>query len=149
MAVSIVRTQPTKRFALAVGTGRDDVADLDGAVGNDHAIDQQFEQRPLLVEVSACQAVAHAAAERLGMSCQASRLALAFGIVREFGLLPAQRLQPCLGVPAAALVFGHRHDTGKIGVREPLDLLAESRPAAAQVGPARLQLLWRHRQLGC
>jgi hypothetical protein len=87
IVVSIVRTQPAKRFPLAVGTGRDDVADFDGAIGDDHAIDQQFEQRPLLVEVSACQAVAHTAAERLGLSCQASRFALAFGIVREFGEL--------------------------------------------------------------
>ena len=83
------------------------------------------------------------------MGCQASRLALAFGIVREFGLLPVQRLQPRLGVAPAALVFGHRHDTGKIGVREPLDLLAESRPAAAQVGPARLQLLWQPVAAAC
>ncbi len=40
MAVSIVRTQPTKRLALAVGTSRDDIADFDGAIGDDHAIDQ-------------------------------------------------------------------------------------------------------------
>ena len=84
----MVRTQPTKRLALAGGTSRDDITDLDGAIGDDHAIDQQFEQRPLLVEVGACQAVAHTAAERLGVGCQASRLTLAFCIVREFGLLP-------------------------------------------------------------
>ncbi len=141
MAVSIVRTQSTKRLALAVGAGRDDVADLDGAVSDDHAVNQQFEQRPLLVEVGACQALAYTAAERLGVGCQASRLALAFGIAREFESLPVQRLQPCLGVAAAAFVFGQRHDAGQISVREPLDLLAESRPAAAQVGSARLQLL--------
>ena len=90
MMISIVRTQLTKRFALAVGTGWDDVADFDGAVGDDHATDQQFEQRPLLVEVGTCQAVAHTAAEHLGVGCQAGRLTLAFGIVREFGFL-----QPC------------------------------------------------------
>ena len=141
MAVSIVRTQSTKRLALAVGTCRDDVADLDGAFSDDHAVNQQFEQRPLLVEVGACQALAHTAAERLGMGCQASRLALAFGITREFESLPVQRLQPCLGVAPASFVFGQGHDAGQIGVCEPLDLLAESRPAAAQVGSARLQLL--------
>ena len=111
IAVSIVRTQSTKWLALAVGTGRDDVAYLDATVGDDHAINQQFEQRPLLVEVGACQALAHAAAEHLGVGCQASRLALAFGIVREFNLLPVQRVQPCLGVPAAALVFGDMRST--------------------------------------
>ena len=98
IVASIVRTQPTKRLALAVGTSRDDITDLDGAVGSDHAIDQQFEQRPLLVEAGTCQAVAHTAAEYLGVGCQAGRLTLAFGIVGEFGLLPVQRLQPCLGV---------------------------------------------------
>ncbi len=119
MAVSIVRTQSTKRLALAVGTCRDDVADLDGAFSDDHAVNQQFEQRPLLVEVGACQALAHTAAERLGMGCQASRLALAFGITREFESLPVQRLQPCLGVAPASFVFGQGHDAGQIGVREP------------------------------
>ena len=141
MAVSIVRTQSTKWLALAVGPGGDDVSDLDGAISDDHAVNQQFEQRPLLIEVGACQALAHTATERLGVGCQASRLALAFGIMRELEFLPVQRLQPCLGVAAAALVFGQRHDASQIGVREPLDLLAESRPTAAQVGSARLQLL--------
>ena len=43
------------------------------------------------------------------MGCLASHLTLAFGIVREFGLLPVQRLQLCLGVAPATLVFGHGH----------------------------------------
>ena len=70
MAVSIVRTQSTKRLALAGRIGRDDVADLDGTVSDDHAVNQQFEQRPFLVEVGACQARANTAAERLGVGCQ-------------------------------------------------------------------------------
>ncbi len=143
MAVSIVRMQSTKRFALAVGTGRDDVADFDGAVGDDYAAHRQFEQHPLLVEVDSCQSVAHTAAERLGVGCQASRLALALGIVREFGPLPNQCLQPCPSVALAALVFDHRHDASEVGVRKLLDLRAESRSAAARVGPAYLQFMWQ------
>ena len=83
MAVSIVGTQTTKRFALAVGTGWDGVADLDRTVDDDHAVHQQLEQRPLLAEVCVRQAFAHAVTERLGIGGQAGRLALSLGIVRE------------------------------------------------------------------
>src|SRR3712207_378983 len=65
-AVSIVRMQPAKRLALAIRTGRDGVADLDLAVGDDDAVDQQLEQRTPPSEVGAGQALAHAPAERLG-----------------------------------------------------------------------------------
>ena len=77
----------TKWLALAIRTGRDGVADLDLAVGDDDAVDQQFEQGAPPIEVSACQALAHTAAERLGVRGQTGRLTLPLGVARELLLL--------------------------------------------------------------
>jgi len=97
-----------KRLAFTVRPGWDDVADLDRAVGDDHAVDQQFQQRPLLVEAGAGQARTHALAERLGMGCQASCFALTFGIMRKLMLLSVQRLilPRCCGVLAGLGDYG-------------------------------------------
>jgi hypothetical protein len=160
IAVSIVRTQSPKRLAFAARAGRDEVADLDGAVGDDHAVDQQFKQRSLLAKVRVRQALAHAPAERLGVGGQAGRLTLPLGVARELTPLSVQRQQSTITVAPTALVLGPRHHPGEIGVREPLELLAQRGPAATQVGPTRLQLLRQpaaaarppHRvrdQLGC
>jgi hypothetical protein len=75
------------------------------------------------------------------MGGQAGRLAPAPGLVLEVVLLAVQGLQPGFGVAPAALVLGQRNHAGEVGLGEPLDLLAQRGPAAAQVGPARLQLL--------
>jgi hypothetical protein len=86
--------------------GWDDIADLDGAVGDDHAVNQQFEQPALTVEIGASQTFAHTLTERLSMGCQASRLALALRVVRKLMFLSVQRLQPVVGIAPTSLVFG-------------------------------------------
>src|SRR5215213_8437444 len=87
-AVSIVRTQSPKRLSFPVRAGRDDVADLNGAVGDDHAVNQQFEQPALTVEIGVSQTFAHTLTERLGMGGQTSRLALMLGVLLKLMLLP-------------------------------------------------------------
>ena len=51
--IEVVFTQMTKADPLALGAQRDDVADLDLAIGDDHPIDQQLHQLALLGEVGA------------------------------------------------------------------------------------------------
>jgi len=87
------------------------------------------------------QAQPHALAERLGMGREASGFGLAVSVVREFALLAIERQQSSLGVPSAALVLAQRHDVGKVGFREPLYLLVQPRPGAAQVRSSCLHLL--------
>ena len=53
----------TKAYPLATGAERDDVADLDLAVGDQHPVDQQLHQLPLAREVGAGQARPNPAAE--------------------------------------------------------------------------------------
>src|SRR4051812_16392394 len=54
--IEIVFTQMTKRHPLAGRVERDGVADLDLAVGDQHAVDQQLDELPLPREVGAGQA---------------------------------------------------------------------------------------------
>jgi hypothetical protein len=75
------------------------------------------------------------------MSRKASGLGLTIRLVGELAFLALERDQPSLGVPSPALVLAQRHHAGKVGFREPLDLLVQSRPGAAQVGASRLHLL--------
>jgi hypothetical protein len=49
--VEVLFTQMTKAHLFAAGTERNDIADLDGAVADQDAVDQQLDQLPLLVEV--------------------------------------------------------------------------------------------------
>src|ERR1700744_5517965 len=81
IASSIVRTQSPKWFAFTVRAGRDDIADLDAAVGDDQPGNQQFEQRPLSVKIGSSQTVTHTLTERFGMSGQTSRLILTLGVL--------------------------------------------------------------------
>ncbi len=137
----IVCSQSAKRLALALRPDRDRVPDLDGLAGDDHAVDQQFQQISLAAEVRLLQALPHAAAELLGMGREAGGLGLAVGVVHEPALLAVERQQPDLGFAPAPLALAQRHDAGEVGLREPLDLLVQPRPGAAQVGPPRLHLL--------
>ena len=90
MSDSIVCSQSRKRRLFSLRAGRDDVADLDGAVGDDHAVDQQFEQGPLPLEVRHGQALSHTPAERLGVCGQAARFVRPLGILHEILLLALQ-----------------------------------------------------------
>ena len=119
----IVCSQSTKRVALAFRLDGDRVTDLDGFAGDDHAVDQQFQQRSLAVEVRLLQALPHPPAERRGMARETSGLCPAVGVVREFAFLAIERQQPALGIPPAALVLVQLYHAGKVGLREPLDLL--------------------------
>jgi hypothetical protein len=91
IAVSMVCSQSTKEQAFSVGAGRDDVADLDCVIGNNHSVNQQFEQRSFSVEVCCRQAFLHATTECFSVCRQIRRIALAVGIVRKILLLAFQR----------------------------------------------------------
>ena len=62
----VVFTQMTKAHPLAAGAERDDVADVDLAVADQHPIDQQLDELPLLREVGAGQAGPNPPAEVRG-----------------------------------------------------------------------------------
>ena len=90
MSASIVCSQSRKRCLFPFRAGRDDVADLDSAIGDDHAVNQQFEQGSFPLEIRRGQALLHTSAERLGVRGQSARLVLSRGITREIPLLAVQ-----------------------------------------------------------
>src|SRR3954471_17239331 len=137
----IACSQSRKRLSRALRSDGDRVADLDGVTGDDHAVYEQLEQLPLAVEVRLLEALPHALAEPLGMGREASGFGLTASVVRELTFLAIERQQPGLDLPPAALVLAQRHHAGQVGLGEPLDLLLQPRPGAAQVGPPRLHLL--------
>ena len=73
-SVEIVFTQMTKLHPLAGRTARDGVADLDLAVGDQHAVDQQLHELPLAREVGAGQARPDPPAEVRGRGRPAGEL---------------------------------------------------------------------------
>src|SRR3712207_2551372 len=141
MSASIVGTQSTKGLALAIGAGRQGIADLDRAVGHDDTIHQQFQERTLVLEVRDGQALLHAPAERLDMPRQLGRRAVLLGIARKLLLLAIEPGQSCLDLAPPTLIFGKRDDAAQVGLREPIELLHESGPSAPQSGTTGLQLL--------
>ena len=75
--VEVVFTQMTKADVLALGAGRQHVADLGLGVGDDHAIDEQQHELATLLEGGMGQSALHALAERLQRCCHAGKLLLA------------------------------------------------------------------------
>jgi hypothetical protein len=127
----IVCSQSTKRLAISLGSGGDGVSDFDVSAGDDYAVDKQFEQLSLSVEVCPLQALPHALAEQLGMSREVSGFGPAIGIVREVAFPAFECQQPAFSVLPATLVLAERDHAGQIGLGQPLDLLIQARPGTA------------------
>ena len=97
--IEMVFTQLAKRAVRPVGGGREHVADLDLAVGDDHAVDEQLGQLPSLLEGGGGQPGPDGLAECLDP----------VGDGAEFQLLPGRGVQLALlgeqGVAAAVQVL--------------------------------------------
>jgi hypothetical protein len=87
----IVCSQSAKRLAFALWSNGDRVTDLNGFVGDDHAVDEQLQQLPLAAEVRLLQTLPYVLAERLGMGREAGSFGLAVSIVRELAFLVIER----------------------------------------------------------
>jgi hypothetical protein len=139
--VEVVFPQMTKADVLALGAGGQHVADLDLSIGDDHPVDEQQHELPVLLEARRGQALLHAGAESLQRRRHAGELLPARHVVAQQLLLAGQNPQALLQVTAAPLVLVERENRPKIGVGEPLELLGKLRLGMAQRLAARLQLL--------
>jgi hypothetical protein len=86
-SASMVCPRSRKRRVFPLRAGRDDVADLDDAVGDDHAVYQQLEQGPLPLEIRGDQALPHTPAECLRVHRQLACLVLLPAVAHEVLLL--------------------------------------------------------------
>ena len=100
----------TKAGSLAVGMQRDDVADLDRAVGDDHPIDQQLHRLALLGEVGTGQAGPNPLAEIRGRGRPAGELGPPIRLCFQLAGLRHQCRQPLLQRLPPTPVFRQRDD---------------------------------------
>src|SRR5687768_9671753 len=107
---SIVRTQPTKRLTLSIGSGREGITDLDCTVGHHDTIHQQLKQRTLVCEARASQPLPHTLAECLDVSGQFGHLTVARRIGRKLMLLTLKPGQSGLNLTPPTLVLIKRND---------------------------------------
>jgi hypothetical protein len=101
-AIEMVFTQLAKRAVRPVGGGREHVADLDVAVGDDDAVDEQLGQLPPLLEGGGGQAGADGLAEGLDPAGDGAEFQLLPGGGIELALLGEQRVTAAVQVLALA-----------------------------------------------
>ena len=121
----------TKADPLALGAQRDDVADLDLAIGDEHPIDQQLHQLALLGEVGAGQTGPNSLAEVRGRGRPAGELDPPIRLRFQLGGLHHQCLQPLLQRLPPALVFRQRDDGEQVGLGQAFQLPLEVATALA------------------
>jgi len=102
-SIEMVFTQLAKRAVRPSGGGRQDVADLDVAVGDDHAVDEQFGQLPPLLEAGGGQAGADGLAECLDPVGDGAEFQLLPGGGVQLALLGEQRVAAAVQVLALAV----------------------------------------------
>jgi len=123
--IEIVFPQLAKGAVRPVGGGREPVADLDVAVGDDHAVDEQLGQLPSLVEGGGGEAGADGLAECLDPVSDGSEFQPLPGGGVQLPLLGCQGGMPAVQVLALALEFGQPDDLGQVSVQQPLLLALE------------------------
>src|SRR3954451_12470617 len=129
--IKVVFTQMTKADVLALGAGGQHVADLDVGVGDDHPVDQQQHELAALLEAGAGQPALHPGPESLEGSRHAAELLPAVRGPGQRLLLLGQCPHALLQIASPPSVLVERDDRSEVGVREPLQLVAQVRLAAA------------------
>jgi hypothetical protein len=139
--IEIVHPQMTKPNGGTVAGGGEDVADLDLAIGDNDAVNQEFDERPPLLESRCVQSVADLGAkrlERLGDRAQGDML-LRYGV--ELALLSLQGLLSTGQLVCLAFKGRQGEDFGEIGVEQALLGHVQLRQGMAQRRLPGLQLL--------
>ena len=139
--IEMVFTQLAKRAVRPVGGGREHVADLDLAVGDDHAVDEQFGQQPALLEGGGGQPGPDGLAECLDPVGDGAEFQLLPGRGIELALLGEQRVAAAVQVLALAVQLGKGDDLGEVGVQQPLLLALKLAQGLADGGLPGLELL--------
>ena len=139
--IEMVFTQLTKRAVRPVGGSREHVADLDVAVGDDDAVDEQLGQLPPLLEGGGGQAGADGAAECLDPVGDGTEFQLLPGGGVELALLGEQGVAAAVQVLALAVELGQGDHFGEVGVQQPLLLAVQLAQGAADGGLPGLEFL--------
>ena len=139
--IEMVFTQLAKRAVRPVGGGREHVADLDLAVGDDHAVDEQLGQQPALLEGGGGQPGPDGLAECLDPVGDGAEFQLLPGRGVQLALLGEQRGAAAVQVLALAVQLGQGDDLGEVGVQQPLLLALQLAQGLADGGLPGLEFL--------
>ena len=139
--IEMVFTQLAKRAVRPVGGGREHVADLDLAVGDDHAVDEQLGQQPALLEGGGGQPGPDGLAECLDPVGDGAEFQLLPGRGIQLALLGEQRAAAAVQVLALAVQLGKGDDLGEVGVQQPLLLALQLAQGLADGGLPGLEFL--------
>jgi len=140
-AAEMVFTQLAKRAVRPVGRDREDVADLDVAVGDDDAVDEQLGQLPPLGEAGGGEAGPDGLAECLDTVGDGAELQPLAGGGVQLPLLGGQGGVAPVQVFSLALEFGQPDDLGQVGVEQSLLLAVQLVQGLADGRLAGLELL--------
>jgi hypothetical protein len=119
-SIEMVFTQLAKRAVRPVGGGREHVADLDLAVGDYDAVDEQLGQQPALGEGGGGQPGPDGLAECLDPVGDGAEFQLLPGRGIQLALLGEQGVAAAVQVLALAVQLGKGDDLGEVGVQQPL-----------------------------
>jgi hypothetical protein len=132
--IEMVFTQLAKRAVRPVGGGREHVADLDLAVGDDHAVDEQFSQQPALGEGGGGQPGADGLAECIDAVGDGLEFQPLSGGGVQLALLGGQGGAAAVQLVPLALELGQGDDLGQVGVEQPLLLAVQLAQGLADGG---------------
>jgi hypothetical protein len=141
--VEIVFTQMTKGGAFSRRTGRQDVADLDLAVGDDDTIDQEFDQLSALGKIQVFQGRLDALAEGPDAFRQFGHIDLALRLGIQLAQLLRQTVLGLLHLLSFALEFVAANNLGQIGIQQPRLLALKLGKGILDRLPAGLERLWQ------
>ena len=136
MWIEIVFTQMTKTHLFAAGVSGNHVADLNVAVGNHHAVDQQLDQSSLLLKGGLGQTDLDSAAKALDGGTHLNRLRTLVSLLVELLGLFFQALVFSFHVGPSALVFRQRDHIVQIGLGETVQLVLQRDLPTAEILPA-------------
>jgi len=139
--VEIVHSQMTKPNGGTVTSGGEDRADLDIAIGDNDAVDKEFDERPPLLKGGPMQSVTDLGTKRLERLCDSAQgqVLLRHGV--EVALLGQQGLLPTGQLVSLAVKDWQSEDASKIGVEQALLGGVQVGQGVLQCRLARLQLL--------
>jgi hypothetical protein len=118
--IEMVFPQLAKRAVRSAGGGREHVADLDFAVGDDHAVDEQLSELPPLLEGGGGQPGPDGLAEALDPAGDSAEFQPLLRDGVQLALLGEQRGTAAVQVLALTLQLRQSDDLGQVGVQQPL-----------------------------
>ena len=105
-SAEIVCTQMTKTDMLAARMSGNHVANLDFGIGNNHAVNQQFDQAAFLLEAGVGQATPDTSTEIIDSDCKLGHFCVPFGLGRQLRFLFRQGMVSLFQFASPSFIFG-------------------------------------------